>query len=300
MTFQWQKLSPTEFHQLQEYISYSSKKLKDVLEDLHISCDEPMVYDGFRKFMDSYMEAEIPEELCKHLFLSLMKKPIGPPTTTGKDYHHVRDVAAVTATQTVCAPITHLGADIHIDKGEKHQGFVEKIHGLTEKLQGLGLHGEKGHSRHDSGESGKRSRAGSTSASTHPAVAVTANPAVEKSLAAGDDSTPDVSTHSRSSSKKSNHSVNTIHNEEYKEFEEENTMFDSDGEETYFITNKDVDKMLEEQSDTHLKLVSKLEDENRTLKSKMEHLTSVQCANSTIEKQETRFNTETRMSPRYC
>ncbi|CAG2230063.1 unnamed protein product [Mytilus edulis] len=54
--------------------------------------------------------------------------------------------------------------------------------------------------------------------------------------------------------------------EEYKEFEEENTMFDSDGEETYFITNKDVDKMLEEQSDTHLKLVSKLEDENRTLK----------------------------------
>ncbi|VDI62112.1 diacylglycerol kinase (ATP) [Mytilus galloprovincialis] len=223
MTFQWQKLSPTEFHQLQEYISYSSKKLKDVLEDLHISCDEPMVYDGFRKFMDSYMEAEIPEELCKHLFLSLMKKPIGPPTTTG-----------------------------------------------------------------------------STSASTHPAVAVTANPAVEKSLAAGDDSTPDVSTHSRSSSKKSNHSVNTIHNEEYKEFEEENTMFDSDGEETYFITNKDVDKMLEEQSDTHLKLVSKLEDENRTLKSKMEHLTSVQCANSTIEKQETRFNTETRMSPRYC
>lgn len=85
--------------------------------------------------------------------------------------------------------------------------------------------------------------------------------------------------------------------EEYKEFEEENTMFDSDGEETYFITNKDVDKMLEEQSDTHLKLVSKLEDENRTLKSKMEHLTSVQCANSTIEKQETRLNTETRMSP---
>lgn len=53
---------------------------------------------------------------------------------------------------------------------------------------------------------------GSTSASTHPAVAVTANPAVEKSLAAGDDSTPDASTHSRSSSKKSNHSVNTIHN----------------------------------------------------------------------------------------
>ncbi|VDI76038.1 Hypothetical predicted protein [Mytilus galloprovincialis] len=42
--------------------------------------------------------------------------------------------------------------------------------------------------------------------------------------------------------------------EEYKEFEEENTMFDSDGEETYFITNKDVDKILEKQSDTHLEI----------------------------------------------
>ena len=96
-----------------------------------------MVYDGFKKFMDIYMEAEIPEELCKHLFLSLMKTKVN-----------------ITGQTTI----------------------------------------------------------GSTSASTHPAVAITANPAVEKSLAAGDDSTPDASTHSRSSSKKSNHSVNTIHN----------------------------------------------------------------------------------------
>ncbi|CAC5392467.1 unnamed protein product [Mytilus coruscus] len=85
--------------------------------------------------------------------------------------------------------------------------------------------------------------------------------------------------------------------EEYKELEEENTMFDSDGEETYFITNKDVDKILEKQSNSHLKLVSKLEDENKTLKSKIEHLTSIQCANSTIKKQGTRLYTETRMSP---
>lgn len=142
MAFHWQKLSPTEFHQLQEYISYSSKKLKDVLEEFQGSCEEPMVYDGFKKFMDIYMEAEIPEELCKHLFLSLMKKA------------HVM-------------PQTNLTV---------------------------------------------QNNTGSTSASTHPTVAVTANPAVEKSLAAGDDSTPDASTHSRSSSKKSNHSVNTIHN----------------------------------------------------------------------------------------
>ena len=116
--------------------------------------------------MDIYMEAEIPEELCKHLFLSLMKKVNDPPqtitttTTLGKDFHHVKDFAAVTATTPVCAPLTHLCSDIHLVKTEKHQGFVEKIHGLTEKLHGLGHHGDKGHSRHDSGESGKRSRAG--------------------------------------------------------------------------------------------------------------------------------------------
>jgi hypothetical protein len=121
-----------------------------------------MVYDGFKKFMDIYMEAEIPEELCKHLFLSLMKTKVNitGQTTIGKEFHHVKDVAAVTATQTICAPITHLGTDIHIDKNDKQPSFVEKIQGLTDKLHGLGLHGEKVHSRHDSGESGRHSRAG--------------------------------------------------------------------------------------------------------------------------------------------
>ncbi|KAK3105728.1 hypothetical protein FSP39_004352 [Pinctada imbricata] len=156
-------------------------------------------------FMETYLDAQIPEELCKHLFLSFMKKP---QPSTGKELH-LKDVAAVTASQTVCAPITHMGTEIHIEREKHHGGLADKLHGLTEKLHSLG------HSRHDSGgggEIGRRSRAGSASASTHPMVAVTANPAVEKSLSAGDDCPTDVSTHSRSSSKKSNHSIHSIHN----------------------------------------------------------------------------------------
>lgn len=118
--------------------------------------------------METYLEAEIPEDLCKHLFLSFMKKStLGPTaalTASGKDFN-VKDMAVV-ASQTIFAP---LSTELHFDSkgpsfasgdkdssGRHHSLLAEKLHGLTEKLHGLG------HSRSDSGtgESGKRSRAG--------------------------------------------------------------------------------------------------------------------------------------------
>ncbi|XP_078334100.1 diacylglycerol kinase beta-like [Crassostrea virginica] len=229
----WKKISPEEFHQLQEYTSYSAKKLKDVLEEFNgdgclskYNPEEPIGYDCFVLFMETYLDAELPEELCKHLFYSFMKKPsqvVPAPQNVGKDLH-LKDVAAVTASQTVCAPITHLGTEILVEKDRHHSGLAEKLHGLTEKLS---LHG-LGHSRHDSGsgELGRRSRAecmsmsidvpsnenGSASVSTHTSVAMTTNPSMEKTLMARDDSQLDASTHSRSSSKKSNHSIHSTHN----------------------------------------------------------------------------------------
>ena len=132
--------------------------------------------------MEIYLEAEMPEELCQHLF-SFMKKeqssgfpapsaaasssPNSSATTTagqGKEFH-VKGVA-VAASQTVCAPITNvLTSDLRSERdagsqagSRPHSTLAEKLHGLTEKLQ----HGLGSHARHDgAGDGGKRSRAGS-------------------------------------------------------------------------------------------------------------------------------------------
>ncbi|XP_055351809.1 diacylglycerol kinase beta-like isoform X2 [Paramacrobiotus metropolitanus] len=83
-SLRWQKLSPAEFQQLQEYQSYSPKKLKDVLEEFnengvlakYKNVDETIDYDGFQLFMNTYLDIEVPEELCRHLFLSFVRRPM--------------------------------------------------------------------------------------------------------------------------------------------------------------------------------------------------------------------------------
>lgn len=147
---------------------------------------QPIDYPGFKLFMEICLEAEIPDELCQHLFLSFMKKgnhsmpgfPLtasnSAPASIGKDFH-VKDVAVV-ASQTICAPITNLTSEIHYEKepssqpsSRPHSSLAEKIHGLTEKLQ----HG-LGHVRHDSGgDPGRRSRAGRFGSSVAFMAAVT-------------------------------------------------------------------------------------------------------------------------------
>ncbi|KAH8291072.1 hypothetical protein KR054_008232 [Drosophila jambulina] len=236
----WDKLSPREFLQLQELASYSTRKLQDVLREFCSpsasatpKCipDGDIDFDGFRRFLDAFLDCEAPLDLAKHLFVSFLK-----PNVTQAQLHGraLNQMAAISST-AACAPVTsHTKGSIPninsiaelmpqcsgggggpggggVAGGEGHaqarSSFVDKIHGITDKLH----HSLGGHLSHDPSKTG----------SVHPMLTVTPSP-----LASGPsmfqannparrsvDSSPSHSATnhsqmSRNSSKKSNNSVN--------------------------------------------------------------------------------------------
>ncbi|XP_012240308.1 diacylglycerol kinase 1 isoform X2 [Bombus vosnesenskii] len=154
MAFHWDKLSPAEFQQLQDLAVYSARKLQDVLTEFCGSNTTPsgapkyhpdgdIDYEGFRKFLDTYLEVSTPDELSRHLFLSFVKKV---PRVDGKAFKEM----AVLSSTTACAAITsHTTSSSNVNNtglpgGTSSEGhsssLADKIHGLTEKLQALGHH----------------------------------------------------------------------------------------------------------------------------------------------------------------
>ncbi|XP_027194053.2 diacylglycerol kinase 1-like isoform X3 [Dermatophagoides pteronyssinus] len=87
----WEKLSPSEFETLQEYIQYSNKKVTDILECEFKSDDGALCryhpegdidLEGFKTFMSIYLENELSLDLIRRLFLSFVKKPEHPEHQT--------------------------------------------------------------------------------------------------------------------------------------------------------------------------------------------------------------------------
>ncbi|CAD7076861.1 unnamed protein product [Hermetia illucens] len=218
----WDKLSPSEFQHLQELASYSTRKLQDVLQEFCAPTSSPRFnpdgeidYDGFRRFLDAFLDCEAPEEITKHLFVSFLKPSVTQSQLHGKA---LNQMAAISSTAACAAVTSHTkGSMPNINNlvdvpqnvpSEPRQSFVEKIHGITDKIQSFG-HGLG----HDSSSEMK-----SKTGTIHPMVTVTPSPlggpsVLQTSRRSADSSPSHSHSHShsqmsRNSSKKSNNSVN--------------------------------------------------------------------------------------------
>ncbi|ODM94692.1 Diacylglycerol kinase beta [Orchesella cincta] len=116
-------------------------------------------FEGFKAFFNLYLEQEAPDELCRHLFLSFVKRPPAlpdssplSPSSTFPDGKAIQEMAVKSSTTAVAAIapnnagslsslVAHSTQPDHNSPAvERHRGLAEKIHGITEKLHTFGHH----------------------------------------------------------------------------------------------------------------------------------------------------------------
>lgn len=59
-------------------------------------------FDGFRRFLDAFLDCEAPEELSRHLFLSFLK----PSVTQSQIQAKIFNQMAAVSSNAACAPVT--------------------------------------------------------------------------------------------------------------------------------------------------------------------------------------------------
>ncbi|XP_076824055.1 diacylglycerol kinase beta-like isoform X2 [Clavelina lepadiformis] len=105
-------LTPEEFERLQKYTEYSSKKLSDVMREFNgdgilskYNKEEPIDFTGFKVFMDTYLETDLPDDFCIHMFRSFQKNGPSKSTSIGAT------LELTIPTALACAPIAGTGTD---------------------------------------------------------------------------------------------------------------------------------------------------------------------------------------------
>ena len=108
-TAKWEKLSPQQFQELQEYITYAIHSFKEVLakmaEEGLIEVDGTLSFSQFVRVMRNYLDADVPKTLLVAVFKSLLKRR---PTVKSDDIRNDLSVADTPRPESLAEKLQNL------------------------------------------------------------------------------------------------------------------------------------------------------------------------------------------------